>query len=134
MVRDMSIKKFLHTPVSKLFDNCQTRYLLKGLAAPCTNKVDDALLPLVQRTLLTLPFFGITNRYNESVELLQGVMGKKGKMRVSRDNKSRNRPGNYSLTSSEQEKLEQRLHQDIELFRFAENAFTARLKALRANV
>ncbi len=127
--RDNSIEDFLRSPNSHLFDNFQTRYLVRGLSSDFVGNSDTQLLPIAQRLLLDLPCFGLTERFDESLVLLESVMGLAGNLRLHRDNKSRNRPENFALTADTMAEIQSRTAADSALYAVASSAFDARLAA-----
>ena len=131
-LKDMDIEAFLDHPDSRLFDNFQTRYLVKGLTSDYSGYPDEQLLPIAQRLLLDLPFFGLTERFDDSLSLLASTLGNTVDLKSSRSNRSRNKPRNYSPNPEVVQAIERRTRADNALYALAGQAFDARLKASQA--
>jgi hypothetical protein len=132
-VKGKSIEEFLKHEYSAIFDNFQTRYLVKGLSSGYHDYNDEKLLPIAQRLLLDLPFFGLTNRFDESLKLLESVMLLDKKLHLLNSNKSRNKPRNFSLSPDVLTEIESRTRSDMALFDLAQHAFEARFGAYTAS-
>jgi hypothetical protein len=132
-VREKSIEEFLQCNYSAIFDNFQTRYLVKGLSSGYHEYTDEELLPIAQRLLLDLPFFGLTNRFEESLKLLESAMLLDKKLHLLQSNKSRNKPRNFSLSPDVLTEIESRARSDMALFDLAQQAFEARFGAYEAS-
>jgi len=131
-VREKSIEEFLQCDYSALFDNFQTRYLVKGLSSGYHDYNDKALLPIAQRLLLDLPFFGLTNRFDESLKLLECALHLDKKLHLLQSNKSRNKPRNFSFSPDVLTEIESRTRSDMALFDLAQPAFEARFSTYNA--
>jgi hypothetical protein len=131
-VKEKSIEEFLKYEYSAIFDNFQTRYLVKGLSSDYHDYNDEELLPIAQRLLLDLPFFGLTDRFDESLKLLESAMLLDKKLHLLKANKSRNKPRNFSLSPDVLTEIESRIQADMALFDFAQQAFDARFGAYKA--
>jgi hypothetical protein len=131
-LNDMDIEAFLEHPDSRLFDNFQTRYLVKGLTSDYDGFPDEQLLPIAQRLLLDLPFFGLTERFDDSLSLLASTLGSALGLKSNRSNRSRNKPRNYTPSPEVIQAIEQRTFADNALYALANQAFDARLGASQA--
>lgn len=126
-VEQCTIEEFFAFEHSRLFDNLQTRYLVRGLGDHSLEADDRALLPVAERLLLDLPFFGITERMEESMSLLRHSMGAGEKLRVGKVNRSRNKPRNFSLSDEVRAEIERRTAVDGRLYQLADRAFSDRV-------
>lgn len=127
--REHSIEDFLRSPFSRIFDNFQTRYLVRGLTSNYQGYSDAQLLPVAERLLLDLPYFGITERFDDSLVLLKSVMGLEKGLNLHQANRSRNKPRDFSLTSGARAEIGLRTGVDRTLYELASDAFNARLLA-----
>lgn len=127
--RRHSIEEFLQSPFSRIFDNFQTRYLVRGLTSNYQDYSDIQLLPVAERLLLDLPYFGITERFDDSLVLLESVMGLEKGLTLLRANRSRNKPRNFSLSNAAKAEIGLRTAVDRALYELAISAFNARLSA-----
>lgn len=126
---DASLEAFLNHPMSQLFSNFQTRYLVRGLSSDYLGWTDVKLLPIAQKLLLELPFFGITEDFSRSVELLGKVLGMSEQLTVIEENRSRNRPDNYAVPEELLGEVNRRIQMDSALYTVAKLAFDARYMA-----
>lgn len=125
-VEHCSIEEFFAYEHAHLFDNFQTRYLVKGLSSDYAGQSDEALLPIAERMLVNLPFFGITEQMNESLQLLKGTMRTRKKLRIVQANRSRNKPKDYALSDEALAEIRRRTAVDHRLYQFAITAFDDR--------
>ncbi|MDA8678384.1 sulfotransferase family 2 domain-containing protein [Luminiphilus sp.] len=132
-VSEQSIEEFLEYPHSHLFDNFQTRYLVHGLSSEHGGFGDKELLPVAQDLLLNLPFFGITDRFNDSLRLLSNVMGLRKGLRFATVNASRNKPSDYAISDHALKNIEQRIDIDRNLYQFAQDSFAQRFDEAALN-
>ncbi len=132
-IKDKSIEQFLEYEHSAIFDNFQTRYLVKGLSSDYKDFNDSELLPVAQRLLLDLPFFGLTDRFDDSLTLLESAMALDKKLHLLKSNKSRNKPRNFSLSPNVLTEIQVRTRCDSALFYFAQQAFEARFGAYESS-
>ncbi len=132
VVKNMAIEDFLESRHRSLFDNFQTRYLVRGLSSTYNDCDDEQLLPIAQRLLLNLPFFGLTDRFDDSLTLLESVMGIENKLQLLKANKSRNKPNNFVLSQAVLTEIQQKTSVDRALFECAQEGFEARFGAYTA--
>jgi len=128
-VKERSIEEFLDYKHSRLFDNFQTRYLVRGLSDSHSELGDGELLPIAERLLLNLPFFGLTERMQESMNLLASTLHTRNRLKIGQANRSRNKPGSYSLDDSARREIEKRTVSDRRLYALADGALTDRVTA-----
>lgn len=128
-LKSASIEDFLKSSHSQMFDNFQTRYLVNGLSSGYHHHTDEQLLPVAQRLLLELPFFGLTERFDDSLQLLQTVLGIGKKLQLLESNKARNKPRNFSPSAEVLTEIQRRTPADSALYDVAQLAFEARLFA-----
>lgn len=129
-VKDCSIEEFLESEYSALYDNFQTRYLVRGLSSDYLDLEDELLLPIAQRFLLQLPFFGLTERFDDSMIMLGHCLDLPQAPKPQKANRSRNKPRSFSLSADTRQEIERRTASDQQLYRLAQQAFEARLQAL----
>jgi hypothetical protein len=105
-----------------LHDNLHTR-MLSGLPDPF-GEVDDAMLAHAKHNLRDgLAFFGLTERFDESLVLAKQRLGLQ---RILYDSKSRvntTRPRGDEVTAELRRSSERWNHYDIELYRYAQELF-----------
>lgn len=128
-VKERSIEEFLDSAYSNLYDNFQTRYLVRGLSSDYADCSDHQLLPVAQRLLLQLPFFGLTERFDDSIAMLEQCLQLQQPLKKQKANRSRNKPGAFTLAAGTLAEIETRTECDRQLYRLAELAFDARLRA-----
>jgi len=126
-VKDRSIDDFLDYEHSEIFNNFQTRYLTKGLSSDYVSWSDKSLLPVAERMLLNLPFFGITEQLEDSLLLLQSSISAPEPLKIEQVNKSRNKPNDYALSDSALKKIQDCTEVDQRLYQLAKTAFADRL-------
>ncbi len=131
-VQSMELADFVHYEHSPLFDNFQTRYLVKGMSSDYQGVADKQLLPVAQQMLMELPFFGLTERFSESLEILADVMQMKQGLRQISTNAARNKPRDFSLDPATENEVRQRTSADIALYDMANKTFSARYAAYAA--
>ncbi len=129
-VKDRPLEEFFTYEHAHLFDNYQTRYLARGLSSDFDDKSDTELLPIAQRLLIDLPFFGITERMGDSLEMLKAVMRTDNELVESSANGARNKPVKYSLSKGTLRKVRDRTAADQKLYTFATDVFEGRYRAL----
>lgn len=128
-IKQATLEEFLAHPMSHLFTNFQTRYLVNGLSSDYTDLSDEALLPIAQKLLLELPFFGITERFNDSMALLESVLSLPEPLPTIDANRSRNKPRNYVVPEELQQEIHRRTAADQLLYKMALSAFSSRYDA-----
>jgi hypothetical protein len=131
-IADASIEDFLAMDESAQFDNFQTRYLVSGLCAEYEALSDTGKLPVAQRALLELPFFGLADRYDDSLSLLEHTLADTVRLRSTKSNKSRNKPKGYTLQHETISVIEQRTWADRQLLQLAHRVFESRMQAFSA--
>lgn len=129
-LRGATFDEFLEGRHGTLFENFQTRYLAGGLSKEYEHYSDDQLLPIAESMLLALPFFGITERFSDSLRLLEHVLDLGSPLPAIKDNAARNRPDNFQITSSQREAVYRKTTSDRKLYEVATLAFEHRLMAL----
>jgi len=128
-IKDATLEEFLAHPMSHLFTNFQTRYLVSGLSSDYTDLSDEALLPIAQKMMLDLPFFGITERFDDSMVLLDSVLDLPQPLQTIEDNRSRNKPSGFVIPDELQREIHHRTAADQLLYQMALLAFSARYDA-----
>ncbi|MBN7795180.1 sulfotransferase family 2 domain-containing protein [Parahaliea mediterranea] len=126
-VENRPIEDFFDYEHAHIFDNFQTRYLVKGLSSDYPGMSDEALLPIAERLLIDLPFFGITEQIDSSMRLLQSVVSTRKQLQIGQVNRSRNKPRDYALSDNALAEIRRRTGVDHRLYRFAVAAFEDRL-------
>jgi hypothetical protein len=129
-LKGATLQDFLDSEHCALFENFQTRYLAGGLSNDYADYSDDQLLPIAESMLLGLPFFGITERFEDSVRLLEHVFDIDRPLPVVRQNAARNRPKNFQVSPTQRETIEQKTTADRKLYDIACLAFEHRLQAV----
>lgn len=128
-IKDATLEEFLAHPMSHLFTNFQTRYLVNGLSSDYKHLSDELLLPIAQKMLLDLPFFGITERFDDSMALLDSVLDLPAPLQTIEDNRSRNKPSDFVVPEELQREIHHRTAADQLLYQIAVLAFSARYDA-----
>lgn len=126
--KTMSIKDFLKWEASTLFNNFQTRYIVRGLSDIDHQSPDEILLPAAESMLLQLPFFGITEKMEDSVALLKEALNTSNDINIGRANRSRNKPSNYKVDEETLHEIEKRTASDRRLYTIASMALEDRIK------
>lgn len=128
-IQNSSMEDFFRHELADMFDNFQTRYLVRGLSNEYQDLSDPTLLPIAQRLLVNLPFFGLTERMQDSLRLLGSTMGAAQRLEVALDNVSRNKPADYALSATALNEIQRRTTIDRKLYAFASRAFADRFSA-----
>lgn len=125
-VQTMEIENFVHHEYADLFKNFQTRYLVRGLSSDYVGLTDDELLPVAKELLLQLPFFGLTESFAQSLELLATVMRQNKALDRFNSNAARNKPKSFSLDEKIKADIATAVSADLELYDFAKKEFAIR--------
>ncbi|QIB66328.1 sulfotransferase family 2 domain-containing protein [Kineobactrum salinum] len=128
-VSKCSIEEFLESEYSRLYDNFQTRYLVRGLSSSYLDCSDVQLLPVAQKMLLELPCFGLTERFEDSLELIRDYMHYQRPVAPIKHNQARNKPKSFSLSDTALAAIERRTAMDRQLYALASLAFDSRYQA-----
>ena len=126
----MTLEDFLDSEHCSLFENFQTRYLALGLSRDYADYNDTQLLPIAESMLLSLPYFGITERFADSIRLLEYVLDLDRPLPVIKQNASRNRPKNFEISERQRKAIFEKTQADQRLYELAEKAFEHRLDAV----
>lgn len=122
----MTLTDFVDSEHATLFKNFQTRYLVNGLTNGYRESSDEQLLPIAESLLLGLPFFGITEQFSTSVELLGRVLRLDQAIVPVRENAARNRTADLEIDDALQQRLLELTSVDKALYDFACTAFAHR--------
>jgi hypothetical protein len=107
-----------------LYDNLQTR-MLSGLPEPF-GEVDEAMLEQAKQNLREgLAFFGLTERFDESLVLAKQRLGLRNILYTSSDRVNASRPRGDEVPEEVRRAAERCNRYDIELYRYAEQLFEA---------
>ncbi len=127
-----SLEDFLSSEHCRLFQNFQTRYLAGGLSRDYVGYNDKQLLPIAESILLALPFFGITERFEDSIRLLEDFLNLDDRLPVIKQNAARNRPKGFEISDIQRKAILKRTRADRQLYELATKAFDHRLRAVKS--
>ena len=124
-VKDLTLEEYVASRISFEMDNSQTRAIAGDLGTP-VGECTDEMLELAKRNLDEhFSWFGLTERFDESLILLRRTFAWKDVRYVSR-NVSRSRA---DLTQAQRELLEQANRLDMELYAYAQQVMDERIAA-----
>ncbi|WP_157976632.1 sulfotransferase family 2 domain-containing protein [Parahaliea mediterranea] len=125
-VNENPLEAFFEYEHAHLFDNFQTRYLVRGLSCDYAGKSDRELLPIAERLLLNLPFYGITERMETSLQGMADALAVDSNLATIEVNRSRNKPTDFTLSEESLAGIQRRTAIDQRLYRLALMAFEDR--------
>ncbi len=139
VVKDMSIGEFVASPLTRhLFENTQTRLFgstwdiqrITDITAE-KERIPADLLAVAKDRLAGCDFVGLTERFQESLDLLTYTFGWFPRSDIeSRNVAPVGRLQRDELAPKVLHQLEDRVHLDLELYRFAETLFAERRAAM----
>ncbi|MFV0478764.1 MAG: sulfotransferase family 2 domain-containing protein [Parahaliea sp.] len=133
-IEHSSIEAFFKHDLVDMFDNFQTRYLVRGLSDEYDGLDDIAQLPIAQKLLLNLPYFGITEYMSDSLRLLEYTMAAPCPLTAPQTNLSRNKPKNYALSEEILTEITRRTSVDSKLYKLARKVFADRCLAAQIHI
>jgi hypothetical protein len=136
--RQMSLLDFAtYPPYSSRIVNVQTLIVL-GVVSGAPNRPDDpntlsdeATLALAKQKLESFAFFGLTERFEESVRLLHFTFGWPMAEKVPSENVSPVPSARTSIDAAALAAIERKTHLDVDLYAFAEELFEARVQQMQ---
>jgi hypothetical protein len=124
-VKDMTLEEYVASRISFEMDNSQTRAIAGDLGTP-VGECTDEMLEVAKRNLEEhFSWFGITERFDESLILLRRTFDWRDVRYVSR-NVSRSRA---ELTPTQRELLERANWLDMQLYEYAQRVMDERIAA-----
>jgi len=126
------IRAFLDAPECSVFDNFQTKYLVDGIRFKPDLQESEALVDEALACLELLGSFGITDRYNESLQLINRALNLSEALTPRKVNEA---PNSEQLEIAEDiiEEIRYRTRYDLILYNSALALFNQRLQQLEAS-
>lgn len=127
-IKDLSFEEFLQTEkLLKQFSNTQTIYFCKDT----TQQSGDLDLQLARRNLASLPFIGITEEFDRSMELFTYTFGLTSIPQFQNKNISPRRKKRADVMENYQDVLEKYNREDLDLYEFGRQLFEQRYQTMQ---
>lgn len=130
LARELSLEEFLKCPEADLFNNFQIKYLVRGMRFDPDVSDGSSLSVLAKKCLKELGAFGITERYEESLQLIGEALELSASLKHLTTNAAPNKPDGTQLVSDTIQAIEDRTQLDRELYEHACQIFDQRLKEI----
>jgi len=128
LARSSSLPEFMATKESTLFSNFQSKYLVRGMRFNPDVSERPELGLLAKQCLLELGAFGITDRYQDSLLLIeQALKLRHNSLKARSTNIAPNRTRGDRLPEEIQEEISQRTRYDQDLYESALAIFQTRV-------
>jgi hypothetical protein len=128
--KNLSLKEYVTSGISKELDNCQTRHICGLYDAVDYGKCTDEMLNIAKRNLNEyFKVIGIQERFDESLVLMQSHLNWRLPI-YTKLNITKNKPSRNSLTLAEIDSIKENNLQDISLYNYVKEKFVNEIKEL----